>query len=111
MARRRYRRGVSSISVSTSHCDLSLETGEEIEIDIEVECDVTPGEPEIRWGDNACPGCGPEVEIASAVDDSGRDWTDEILADRDWLASIEEKAVETFSEPDDDDGWRERRAW
>jgi hypothetical protein len=104
---RRRRRGVCSVSVTTSWED--PDTGDET--DIEVECEVTPGEPEIRWGDNACPGCGPEVEILSAVDASGKDWTEEINDDRDWLARVEEKAIESFGEPDDDDGWRERRAW
>jgi hypothetical protein len=109
---RKRRRGLTTVSVSTSYEDLNLETGEEIEIDITVECEITPGEPEIRWGDNACPGCGPEVEIVSAVSSDGRDWTEEIASDRRWLAMVEEKAIEAFEAPDDDDSdWRERRAW
>jgi hypothetical protein len=109
MARRRF--GRSTVTISTSYED--PETG--TETDIEVTCIVTPGEPEVRWGDNANPGCGPEIEILSALDDEGKDWTEEIEGDREWLSEIEEKAVEAASDDGDDDDrayddMRDRRA-
>ncbi len=86
-------------TVGTSHYDEALD----IETDIDVECEVTPGEPEVRWqrnGDPGWPGCGPEVEVLSAKSDDGRDWTETLLADRAWLARVEERAVEALSEDD-----------
>ncbi len=97
----RRRRG--NVSVSTSYVDPVTDE----EIDIDVECEVTPGEPEVRWqrnGDPGWPGCGPEVEVLSAKDESGRDWTEALLADHVWLARVEERAIENVGEPRDEEG-------
>jgi hypothetical protein len=95
MRRNRYARNTLTVSTSWEN----PETGEEL--DIAVDVSVTPGEREIRWGDNACPGCGPEIEILSALDNEGKDWTEEIEGDREWLSEIEEKAI---GDLDGDDG-------
>jgi hypothetical protein len=95
--RRRYGRAVTTVRTSWEN----PETGDEVSI--LVECSVTPGEREVRWGDNACPGCGPEIEILSALDDDGTDWTEEIEGDKDWMSEIEDKAVEAASDDGDDD--------
>jgi hypothetical protein len=108
---RRHRYARNTITVGTSW--ENPETGEEVSIAVDLS--VTPGEREVRWGDNACPGCGPEIEILSALDDDGKDWTEEIEGDREWLSEIEEKAVEAASDDGDDDDrayddMRDRRA-
>jgi hypothetical protein len=76
----------------------------ETEEDFRVVCSLTPGESEIRWGDSARPGCGPEVEILSIAEDApgGAERPDLLeLAQRDFDL-ISERAVEAAA--DDDEG-------
>jgi hypothetical protein len=110
MPRNRFAR--STLTVSTSH-----ENDDGTEIDITVDLSVTPGEPMRGPSFNSPgePGCGPEIEILSALDDEGKDWTEEIEGDREWLSEIEDKAVEAASDDGDDDDrayddMRDRRA-
>ena len=41
--------------------------GEEVEFNVTVDYDFEPGEREIKWGENACPGSDPFVTIDSVV--------------------------------------------
>lgn len=41
--------------------------GQALEVEVVVEYTYDPGEKEIRYGDNAQPGCDPSVEIDSPV--------------------------------------------
>jgi hypothetical protein len=77
----------------------------ETEEDFRVVCSLTPGESEIRWGDSARPGCGPEVEILSIAEDApgGAERPDLLgLVQRDFDL-ISERAVEAASDDDEDD--------
>jgi hypothetical protein len=89
-----------AITVSTSHYDEATD----VETDIEVECAVSRGSSAYfsRSFGNYLPGDPPEVEILSAKDEGGKDWTDAIEADAKWRAQVEERALEAASEPDDD---------
>jgi hypothetical protein len=97
--RRRYGRAVTTVRTSWEN----PETGDET--DITVECSITPGEPARGPSYHSAgePGCGPEIEILSALDDDGHDWTEEIEGDKDWMSEIEDKAVECASDDGDDD--------
>jgi hypothetical protein len=73
------------------------------DVDYRVECNLTPGESEIRWGDNARPGCGPEVEILRVTEDAPGgaerpDLLDLALRDSD---RIEERAIEKAGDDED----------
>jgi hypothetical protein len=103
--RRRHRYARNTLTISTSW--ENPETGEEL--DIAVDVSVTPGEREVRWGDNACPGCGPEIEILSALDNEGKDWTEEIEGDPRWRDEIETAALEQHGSYDGADTIAEAR--
>ena len=87
--------------------------GEEIEVDCEVEYDVVPGERAIMYGDNACAGSDPEVQVITVrVESTGEDVTesvdlDDVAADlldtvveseRDRLEAMREDAAEARAE-------------
>ena len=73
-----------------------------LELDVEVECSVTPGSRayfDRGWG-NWLPGDPPEVEILRVLV-NGVDVGTAALGD-DQIAAIEEAALEDAGEPDDD---------
>lgn len=78
-----------------------------IEIDVECEVEIEPGEKEIRWGDNACPGSAPSAEIVSAQTEDGIDVM-KLLSESD-IRSIEDKAIERADEYDGPDTTAEAR--
>ena len=52
--------------------------GHELETECVVEFDLIPGERAIRYGDNACPGSDPEVQVITVrVEETGEDVTDQ----------------------------------
>jgi hypothetical protein len=73
------------------------------DVDYRVECNLTPGESEIRWGDNARPGCGPEVEILRVTEDApgGAERPDLLEAAQKDFERISERAVEQAADDED----------
>lgn len=85
---RRYRRHTETVEVPWSHEDAEYL----------VTVSVGPEQPEIRWGDNACPYDAGDVEILSVREDGGAerpDLLDAAEADRD---TIEEAAMQAAAD-------------
>jgi hypothetical protein len=75
--------------------------GHELETPCTVEYEFEPGEKEIRYGDNAYPGCDPTVSVDRVtIDATGEDITQEITQDED--EEIKELIILDKSEPEDE---------
>lgn len=87
---RRYRLAAPTMTVTVSRGDL----------EIEVELLWTPGEREIRWGDNARPGSDSEIDVVAAtIDGQPVDLTSrEIDAAKE---AADERARDSFVERDE----------
>jgi hypothetical protein len=71
-----------------------------IEIEVECEVEIEPGEKAIMWGDNACPGSPPTAEIVSAQTEDGVDVM-KLLTEGD-IRAIEDRAIEQAGEDEQD---------
>lgn len=87
-----------------------------LEIDVEIECTVTPGEPDhydrsLGGPGGWSPGCGPEVEIVTISTEKGAllNILDEL--DQRTIGRIEDDAIEAAAEDEQDerDDYDDRR--